>query len=604
MDRLPKEIVLLIISDFKFKEKLQCALVCRKWLNWIRETSLYNQISIYDDKKRYRGCLDYFEQHEYGRLVSFLNLQNCGSTLTAFLKLPELFPNLKILRWVQRHDEDLGMLYPVYRKEVKDKFYEKQLQKWKHLEKIFEEDLCFPITTALLKSPSSAKSLKRISISCPQNELETSVDDLKSRQSMATLLKYIHNAPGVRWLELENIQATWEDMDRLHRKLPKLEYIRFSNMFLRPIDDDTSELDNNILESSEDESVISNSNSSTASVDNMPAESLEYFSLYYTSDIFEYERGNIHWWIRYMAQKYTNIKYFSLTYDSWIFMPISATSFEETMEFCLASWPTLKKYDVKPGGLTKLLLNVMDNTHIALDELTIYIESQEANEQFNNLMDSKQINSIKTLRILERAKFTEDEVYGSDMFALFRKMTKLQHLSYSLDITSRTYHNLSLLSHTLNNSLCVETVVLPFIQEAPKSFVPISHDTKLRHIEIDYMQFCADNSDIKVFNDTMTDILNHCPLLESFKACTNLYEDKVSDTVFEFDFTKNHHIKTIQIESLYKRTYRIIRAGKMTYYRQTEDRQLTEASPEDITSPILSIRVNKHFPNITTKVFY
>jgi hypothetical protein len=133
-------------------------------------------------------------------------------------------------------------------------------------------------------------------------------------------------------------------------------------------------------------------------------------------------------------------------------------------------------------------------------------------------------------------------------------------------------HNPTVIVSTLNNAPQIKTLKAPALMSGSSNEnTVVSHPCELVHLDISYCQFKLTILEAQNINQTFTNILDSCSLLETFSTQVNAYKDETSTDAgiaLVFSFTKQPYLKSIQIKSLYETYFKFILNGKTTCYHQ------------------------------------
>jgi hypothetical protein len=532
MDRLPKEIVLLIIEDFTYKEKLACALVCQKWLVWIRDSSLYRTLCFSNGCNTLTKAIEYFDNRNYRNHVSNLEINGYDLDLNSFSQLPDLFPNLKQFRFTV--DDHIYELEDTFTSELTTADLDLQIQKWRNLEVIIEmNNRLHPITLALLHSPNNVR-LTSISLS------------IFKRDTSKALLRVIHNAPVLESLTVDGITLSIQNLDYLMENTPQLKSLAFHNLYI-DLDDDNDEVEENFSQ---------------------PRNNIENVVIMFFDTIMANE---IDQWIDYLSI-YTSIT--SLTILPMDSLPplLDTVAIESSLIDAFSNWNLLRKYNMGFVPLTEQILEVMADNHIEIEDMTMHINLIWG--QIEWLASSTQAQNIRSLQISgEYSSHVQDSAWPFS--ELMNRMVNLDTLKITCDgLFNQSDPNLII--RLMHNAPNVKHMVIPNLTQEPPMDDPLPADmtSQLTHLDIDYCQFDFSKVDSDIINASFDSVLQCCPYLESFDSNVNIYNSIYKTCVgrentLKFRFNNHRSLKKIRIRSLYSAFFKIITNGSTKYYKQS-----------------------------------
>jgi hypothetical protein len=215
IDQLPNEILLVnILNGLPFRDKLQCALTCRKWYSIISNTILYSEISFKYPQSNAR-IMTKLKSKAIGLQILDLRVFEMNDALG----LCELCPNLKSLQmgnWICEdwNDENNALLAHNWRKlQVIDETHYHGIGKWPP---------SYLLTAKLLDAPSQMMSLVRLSVD---------LFALKEYQ-IQTFFEQLKHAPALEFLNLmQACSITYDNLDLLHRCTPNLKRLELWHPF-------------------------------------------------------------------------------------------------------------------------------------------------------------------------------------------------------------------------------------------------------------------------------------------------------------------------------------------------------------------------------------
>jgi hypothetical protein len=100
MDKMPKELLVLITSDLDMDDKLNCALVREDWYHFIKNSNLYQELKFMNTPDRCEEELAFFKENcSLGNTVTELQLERCLIEPASIVFLPLTLPKVKHLIW-------------------------------------------------------------------------------------------------------------------------------------------------------------------------------------------------------------------------------------------------------------------------------------------------------------------------------------------------------------------------------------------------------------------------------------------------------------------------------------------------------------------------
>ncbi|CEP07341.1 hypothetical protein [Parasitella parasitica] len=237
MDQFPTEILSQIFPELTFTAKVNFASTCKKWRDFIRDSTLYQDLTV-DGTSHTSAFKNFFEDHpEYRDKVHSLHLSSTDIEISAVLALPVLFPELKELVWDGEYkngaksdeeesddsDDDDGFF--VSRSPSGINFleeYEKLVdakiaESWNSITS-FEEADHYPLTATILEYGGF----------CNLINLDVDLDD--DDHSGALLIKQLMKAPKLKTLRLSHGKMSLQDFDELCSNAQQLETLQLSKI--------------------------------------------------------------------------------------------------------------------------------------------------------------------------------------------------------------------------------------------------------------------------------------------------------------------------------------------------------------------------------------
>ncbi|KAL7332054.1 hypothetical protein PS15p_204156 [Mucor circinelloides] len=593
MDQLPLEVALLVSKYLPHREKLECALTCHSWCTWFRSNGLFEKVSLHNDLEdsvdsdleyfpkphfiqnseygdfvnndpRYLTMLRFFQSSNYGKSVLDLSVNVENMELQHFICLPDIFPNLTKLQWKGN----------IYNRSEEDKTqFETAVQKWKLIKTVDDGSTCHQITTALLKDTTSASHLKDIQLVYPEEDLPEIfvveyVDPPEPR-----IYPPLHLAQKAQSLTAVNAPLTIsllkDELDTINRFTTlKLLNLNYSNEY-----DDDDATDYMYNQGQDARQPLGEDRFSRRRAEDMlscQARNVQHLEITVDlSALFRLEHVPL--WMNYIQEVYPNLVSFSFQCLDSMIPPILNGFLAYDSNF-MHGRQTLKKYCMQFGRFSQDLLEKMQESSVALEDLTVFVNGQSA-DQFVFLNQSSQRKSIRKLTIKEREKYVDNNgVYGHDMFQFMEQAPQLEAVEIDTFRGSLLHHNPTVIVSILNSAPQIRSIKSPALMSRSSSEnMAVSQPSELAHLDISYCQFKLTALGAQNINQTFKNILDKCPLLETFSTQVNIYKDETStDTniALVFSFTEQQKMKRIQIKSLYDTYFKIIVNGRTSCYYQ------------------------------------
>lgn len=583
MDQLPLEVALLVSKYLSHREKLECALTCHSWCTWFRSNGLFEKVSLHNNLEdsvdvdleyspkphfihdsRYLTMLRFFQSSNYGKSVLDLSVNVETMGLQYFISLPDIFPNLTKLQWK-------GNIYS--RSEEDRTQFETAVQKWKLIKTVDDGSTCHQITTALLKDSTSASHLKDIQLVYPEEDLPEIFQVEYVDPPEPRIYPPLHLAQKAQSLTAVNAPFTIgllkDELDTINRfSTLKLLNLNYSNEY-----DDDAAADYMYNQEQDARQPLGEDGFSRRRAEDMlscQARNVQHLEITVDlSALFRLEHVPL--WMNYIQEVYPNLVSFSFQCLDSMIPPIFNGFLAYDNNF-MHGRQTLKKYCMQFGRFSQDLLEKMQESNVALDDLTVFVNGQST-DQFVFLNESSQRKSIRKLTIKEREKYVDNNsVYGRDMFQFMEQAPQLEAVEIDTFRGSLLHHNPTVIVSILNSAPQIRSIKSPaLMSRSSNENMVVSQPSELAHLDISYCQFKLTILGAQNINQTLKNILNKCPLLETFSTQVNIYKDETStetDIALVFSFTKQQKMKRIHIKSLYDTYFKIIVNGRTSCYYQ------------------------------------
>lgn len=298
------------------------------------------------------------------------------------------------------------------------------------------------------------------------------------------------------------LQLTKSDLDILHEKLRNLKSLKLSNLdFVATVDE--------------------NSDSITVPVylADLDVEFRHYSDIDYTA------HEGIAALTDYISQKYKGLFSFSFTIAIGTVHPVNISPIERSILSLLDHCPQLKRYKHVLCPITPIFMQVMDASGIQLENITIYVNQETANDQLHAIVKSGQANSIRNVSLITFSNLiTYDPFDNSIQMQVFeslaplKKLTDLSFGSYYKDCTfciTSLIQCLNCIPWLLNVSVLN---MRPVSYENPS----IPHVLQIKCLTIDTV-WIHSRHDLAPTNAAINLLLQHSPDLQKFVFKAQLF---------------------------------------------------------------------------------
>lgn len=508
MKELPTEVFIPVISLLTTSDKLECLLVCRRWHSCITENLLYKELYFNKNTTKLYDAVGLFLDNKKGSVVRKLVIDNCELDVHTILSLPRYFPNLRDFQWTEDSDfpwdiikkptANMTYYYPPAR------IYSKYLNQWKStLVKISTNIESTPLVTMLLSS-ATFTDLTSISVSFQRSLINLGLNNAsvaKIIPLVKQLINTIGNAPALETLHLYYLVIDLDDMEELHRAVPKLETLYMEHC--RICESETS------LKLNRDRQLV------------LDHEGFQFVNCIakltsltiYFDNMFSLHDKVLPVWLTYISCKY----------DCLVDLDIGITNhdYEESMPIEDFRIPVLKilskikrmtSYKARLYPFTLDLIHVIDCNKGKLKEIAIYSnEARDIQNQLKCVNKSRQAKTIEKVNIV----VAEVELGGGAIFNWIISGMSAHLLNLScLHIEGCVrYSGLVLILRLL---VKLEELSLNAIEIKDTEIIRPKMATKGRIKSLKTMLYGADGVSSEIMSTVIRLMLQSCPLLENF----------------------------------------------------------------------------------------
>ncbi|CAO3606788.1 unnamed protein product [Mucor fragilis] len=404
MDRLPEELYALIFLHLKQREKLQCLLVNRYWYEKIKLLgSLFSPLMLTHDHHKLEEAVEYFE-NQPNMAHQINDLVYCGREAPddpLFVRFPVLFDNLKTLVFKVKGYIDMSELTVRQGKDVVSKF-----QTWSSTLRSITEANTTPIPLTSYILSHSCPHLTSVSLEYYKPSYYNNLWESSVKATKDTLIANLTNAAQLKSLKLIGVHLTMHDFELIHQKLPALKELVLHKFTFRLNDTLDYPYDNvqHVLDSG----------NAIIVADPAPAPSLEHLEvlMFYDNDLEFQDAKVVFAWLTYIGKKYKSLVHFTLSFltdDLQHTLPDAHLSKDYLLPILKAN-PRMETLDFPFALIDPDMVRIMDASGMQLKRIVISAHLDSLEYQLNALAESKQRNSIASVRITLRddAEFDPD----------------------------------------------------------------------------------------------------------------------------------------------------------------------------------------------------
>ncbi|KAG2192388.1 hypothetical protein INT46_008925 [Mucor plumbeus] len=573
MDKLPKEIALIISEKLTHLEKRECALTCRLWCNWFRKNGLFTKVSLNYENELQNSSKDvclpmlkFFQTQNYGQFVLELEIKVETMNLENFVRLPIIFPNVKKLHW-----EGTVSLEP-----REERSFEKAVIQWS-LQDLNDFSKHHVMASSLLQETSLVDSLKNLTIVYTEGEYEFSFDEKTETEFFA----HLSLSQSVQSFTAVNPPFSISFLSRQHDTLNTLTSLKLLNLNYCNLDDDDDDVNDyfDMLDGDTKEILVNDKIDKQMKKAELKNQVVSVQHIEVTVDPSNFCNSDAYLWIEYFSKTYPNLVSFSFNYlESHYPTILYDDNLECGVEDFICGRSNLKKYSMQFEKLEEHFLDSMEKYNVALEDLTVFIDDKASISQFTFIRNSTQANSLIKLSIKEKEKFVgyHEARYGDEMFSLLQHIPQLKEIEIDTFRGSLSQHNPSIIVSLLNNMPLIETIITPALKSIPTfENIIVSQPSNLVHLDISYCEFELSTIEASTINQVFENIFSKCPSLETFSTQINVYKTAKhmanEDIALVFSFKEQSRMKSIQIRSLYKTYFKFIVKNETTLYHQKYD---------------------------------
>jgi hypothetical protein len=568
MNRLPKEIFSLILSNLDMQDKLTCIRVCRRWYDIICNTNLYQKLNIAGDMERLNEAFAlFYENEQFGRQVTELSLRHFYPDMFIMLTLPKLLPNVKHLKW----DNWLSSKFKNGDAPPK-RICDLAFKNWNKLEEaaIKMKTTDFPMVLFLLGSSEFA-NLTKLDIEI--SPAKRTFDEIYLKRRLGReLIENLKNATTLVHLRLGYAAIDFEDMELLHSNLPHLQNLELFNTNLFVSYDNRNAIlshDGNILLDNGGFGIVKTPNCKLKSI----SLGIQAYALpAWTTPEFQ---DTVRMWMTYISTKFTHIQHLAIgrSTNRYISMPLDIELFEQPLLNCFKTMKNLASVDMEVYPLTRKILKELDDNNHKLTTVTLFVDRNIYNERLEDLGSFGSKEYIKELNIIQTRAMNDSLGVNQIAFdylliKVCRQMPSLEALKIdsSFNVRPFTPSILFELVDLLRNLKSLYLSHLDFCSLGEEVKV-LDDPCQLRSLNISLGMFayfrCFDNA-----STVMDAILHSCPYLEEIVISGEIAVSSITENAdLRFDFSHLKHLKKISVHIFGVSYYKLNTPGKLYHER-------------------------------------
>lgn len=556
MERLPRELLLCILSNLNFKDKLQCNLVSQEWHDRLKYNILY-QALLFKNPDNLRKAIDFFTEKSFRISVNRIDMSLCELPILSFINLPLVFPRLKHLHIA---DFDPKFKSPRRTLELETdilKSFEKSIQKWDYLEEIVEKSGSYPVIMSFLKAPNP---VYLTSINITYNKRHGSIG--KYRNNLRSLIKLTKNAPFLEQFCARFTFISLIDFEELHANCPKLHTISVTTH----VCDTMADLDKWFESEADFDHFMPYHRANIEGVlVKEPAQSLKHLKVKLAKSFMSIRETDmtiltINNWLRYIGHKYPNLANFEIHKISNGLQGMQAPEkqFEQHMSSALSRLSNLESFNSNIVPFTTNVVKSMSNDTGKLNYCTLHsFKNYTIQKQLERMQFLSQNNQLKAMQIISNKNSKQHMPIKFDALNMFCNLTQLI-------LTSQINNCKIQVSNVMNHAPNVEYLTLsgvcPIVAEPSAIHIPMI--TRLKTLQIRKFHFVELANWLDLNKALKDDILPYCPMIQRFDFSTvrNEYNDEsCADMPFllALDFRNSHHLQKVNVNLLASKTYRI-----------------------------------------------
>jgi hypothetical protein len=558
MDRLPKEIFIVIISTLPLQDKLNCIAVNNQWGQDIRRSCLYSKL-VFKNRSQtlspdyyYQTAIHFFAvdgdnyNGERAKTVRHLEMYQQSLNVDRIVALPSLFPKLIDIKIIQdRFSNGLAIGQDALIDDAARR-QENYVKWWSEVQRIItNETIMIPLINNLLVAPSSPlKNLTCLSLSFgaaynPLSSVMGSQQDQLRNKMDCLLLSNLQHAPALNKLTLEDIHLDLKDMEILHKSAPNLQRLDLKSIFV-------SQRETPIIPTNH----ISNLLKLSVNFFVQPPAAARNGDAY--RNFLVCSRTNIIMWLDYFGSKYTNINKLSLTCRGYIdrrvlFQQSDTPLVEQLIIKIISNTNNLTLLHVNMIPLTRNIMEAIDNNDTArLDDIYVGAENRNhdkrlswatsqnkdpCRDQLLLIQSSRQSKSVK--------KLTMSYVVGPQSVDDYDTTLPLGCILLDYLPRSRFSENLVCLNliNSISANLFVNVVLyLPWLQSLKATIFdmfggkvntkPVATSSGIKKLDMTLVISADISSNPQIMQDTLNNffhlVVDACPLVENFKSTGGL----------------------------------------------------------------------------------
>ncbi|KAI7888482.1 uncharacterized protein EV154DRAFT_517585 [Mucor mucedo] len=513
MNKLPAEVLIPIFSYLNKPDHLECVHVCKQWYEIISNSFLYQKVK-FGTADNLHKAIDLFDRkRKFGELVEDLTIRNCRLDVYSILSMPRQIPNVKFLNWSEPGRPSSQRRRLDDATDIPSKLvYNRELGKWKNIEKITARVERLPFVSMLLES-TPLIHLTELDLSFDSLAVcgvfdEDSLDRIHAYVKL--LMKNIKSAPELREIKLIHPVLDLDEMELLHAGTPKLKKIEFEGVVLGSGAQSDMVVIGDTMRYREGRSIAQE-----------PADSITQLLI---SFVVNADPSSIHNvagpakevmfnWLSYIGIKYNNLEYWMLKGQGKTYLP-RIQEFEQPTVKIISKLKKIKTYHAFLYPITKAVTDAFDrNENGTLKSLLLYTDSlEELESQINFVNTSKQARTITTLRINGQGMDMVDcPVFDTLLAGLAQNFIALRSLMIKVNMH---YSAMVKFLRTLPELTVLHVFNLRINLGESMPFAPIVK-CNLHHLSVDLD--CEKKSTMYQLNQYLDFLLQSCPQLINFR---------------------------------------------------------------------------------------
>lgn len=521
MDRLPREVLVLINSYLDVRTRISYLRVC-KYVYSVVNQALCQHLTLKSPDRFDKVFVAFKQQKEKRHQITSLQLSDCDLDIFTILSLPDLFPNLKRLVL------DSTIVYSLcYERSLQ------QLEKLKNLERLdvtIKNGFNFAATLFL---STTLVNLTYLRLKGFENKTDL----------MLTVVDSIEKCPALTTLELEDFHIGLDDLEQIDETLKNLTKLVLKKVHFihRPSVRIITSGETAILKDRYGEertiqpnSVLRSFYMSKTQTRNSPG-----------SPAIKKQLDNL---IQYVTLKYSSLNSLTLeaTYlDGGRIYPVH--SFQENMLDLISRLSNLTHYAIQLEPLSDSVTQAIEqNENMKLKSIDVRVDGKAIEIQFPNMIKPCFTDTVESLRIKYIADRFRPNLHYMDYMIYhitqFRRLTKLE-----LDTTETCGHDYGFLVNVIQKMPNLNTLTLGKFACDPITY-PTFNINDIARSNIKYLKLrlaIRRKGTRSLINDIFQFCIKSCPYLVDFEVVGKLHCNWGN---VNLDFRNNLHIKSLTVD--------------------------------------------------------